>query len=123
NFEGQYHILILPKPLAESARELGLTDAQLEARLKPLRQKLLTQRGLKPRPFLDTKILTSWNGQMIAGYAVAGQALQEPRYLETAARAAGFVLKNLRTPEGRLQRSYGARPGERGSARLNGYLD
>jgi uncharacterized protein YyaL (SSP411 family) len=123
NFEGQYHILVLPKPLAETAQDMKLSEEQLQARLAPLRQKLFAVRSHRPRPFLDTKILTGWNGQMIAGYAAAGQALQEPRYLETAARAARFVLKNLRTPEGRLLRTYSAQPGQGGSARLNAYLD
>src|SRR5262249_51586973 len=74
-------------------------------------------------PFLDTKVLTSWNGEMIAGFAAAGQALGERKYIETAGRAADFVLKNLRTPEGRLLRTYGARPGQGSEARLDGYLD
>src|SRR5262249_2687033 len=80
-------------------------------------------RSRRPTPFLDTKILTAWNGQMIAGYATAGQLLEEPAYVETAARAARFVLTKLRTKEGRLRRSYGAAPGQKPEARLKGYLD
>jgi uncharacterized protein YyaL (SSP411 family) len=123
NFESKSHIFVLPKPLAERAQELGLSEAELEARLTPLRQRLLEVRCWRPQPFRDTKVLTAWNGQMIAGYAVAGQALAEPRYLAAAGRAADFLLKKLRTPEGRLLRTYGARPGQAGTARLNGYLD
>jgi uncharacterized protein YyaL (SSP411 family) len=123
NFEGKYSILRLPKPLPEVAREMKLTEEQLDARLAPLRRRLFEVRAPRPRPFLDTKILTSWNGQMIAGYAVAGHALGEAKYTQTAARAADFVLKNLRNPEGRLLRTYGARPGQAAEARLNGYLD
>jgi uncharacterized protein YyaL (SSP411 family) len=123
NFEGKSHIFVLAKPLAEQARELRMTEAELEARLARLRQRLLVARCWRPRPFLDTKVLTGWNGQMIAGYAIAGQTLADPRYLEAAGRAADFVVKRLRTPEGRLLRTYGARPGQQGQARLNGYLD
>jgi uncharacterized protein YyaL (SSP411 family) len=72
---------------------------------------------------LDTKILTGWNGEMIAGYAVAGQALAEPRYVETATRAANFVLKNLRNKEGRLYRTLDTRPGKGTEPRLKAYLD
>src|SRR5207302_1217947 len=111
--------LALARPLAEIARDLSLSEEDLLARLAPLRAKLLAVRSQRPRPFLDTKVLTAWNGQMIAGYAAAGQALGEPRYLETAARAADFLLKNLKTPDGRLRRTYGAN----GQARLDGYLD
>ena len=50
---------------------------------------------------------------MIAGYAVAGQMLEEKKYIDTAARCAEFLLKTLRTKEGRLLRSYGAAPGEK----------
>jgi uncharacterized protein YyaL (SSP411 family) len=113
----------LPKPLPGAARELTLTAEQLGARLAPLRQKLLEVRARRPRPFLDTKILTGWNGQMIAGYAAAGQALREPKYIATARRAADFLLKNLRTREGRLLHAYGGPPGNSPEARLNGYLD
>jgi uncharacterized protein YyaL (SSP411 family) len=112
NFEKKYHILVLMA-----------TDDKLEERLAPLRQKLLAVRAKRERPFLDTKILTAWNGQMIAGAALAGQALGEKKHVERAARAADFLLKNLRTKEGRLLRTYGAAPGKKGEARLNGYLD
>ena len=123
NFESRYHILVLPRPLAETAKELNLTEEQLQARLHPLRQKLLEARAKRQRPFLDTKVLTGWNGQMIAGLAVAGQVLKEPRHIEAAARAADFVLRRLRTPEGRLLRTFAAQPGQAGEAKLNAYLD
>jgi uncharacterized protein YyaL (SSP411 family) len=60
---------------------------------------------------------------MIAGYAVAGQLLDEPKYTATAAKAADFLLAKLRTKDGRLMRTYGARPGGGAEAKLNGYLD
>jgi uncharacterized protein YyaL (SSP411 family) len=123
NFEGKAFILTLPKSLAEWAAELKTAEAELDARLAPVRKALFDKRSKRPRPFLDTKVLTSWNGQMIAGYAAAGQALGEPKYIATAGRAAEFVLNRLRTPEGRLLRTYGSRPGASGEARLNGYLD
>ncbi len=113
NFEEKYHILLLDKA----------PDAETEKRLAPLRQKLLAARDRRVRPFLDTKVLTAWNGQMIAGYAVAGQLLGEPAYTRAAARAADFVLAKLRTKDGRLLRAYGARPGAAAEAKLNAYLD
>jgi uncharacterized protein YyaL (SSP411 family) len=123
NFESKYYILHLPKPLPELAKELNLPEEQLQARLQSLRHQLLRIRASRPRPLLDTKILTSWNGEMIAAYAVAGQALAEPRYVQSAAHAADFVLNNLRTKDGRLLRTFGTRPGQKAEARLNGYLD
>jgi uncharacterized protein YyaL (SSP411 family) len=123
NFEEKYHILVLSQPLAETARELTMNELQLQIRLVPLRRKLFEARAQRVRPFLDTKILTAWNGQMIAGYAAAGQALREPKYVAAAVRAAEFVLKNLRTKDGRLLRTYGLRDGKTPEARLNAYLD
>ncbi len=113
NFEEKYHILRLAEPL----------DAGTEKRLEPLRQKLFEARLRRARPFLDTKVLTAWNGQMIAGYAVAGRLLEEPAYTAAAAKAADFILTRLRTRDGRLLRTYGARPGVAAEARLTAYLD
>src|SRR5262249_34888932 len=76
NFESKYFILCLPTPLAERAKELQMSEDDLRKKLQPLRAKLFTLRSKRPRPFLDTKVLTAWNGQMIAGYAVAGQVLE-----------------------------------------------
>jgi uncharacterized protein YyaL (SSP411 family) len=123
NFESKYHILVLPKPFSEAAKDLNLSQEQLQARLAPLRRRLFDSRARRPRPFLDTKILTGWNGQMIAGYALAGQALGDERFIQTAMRAADFVLNNLRTKEGRLLRTYAGRTGKGSEARLNAYLD
>jgi uncharacterized protein YyaL (SSP411 family) len=123
NFEGKYHILVLARPLAETAKGLKMSEAELEARLAPLRQKLLAARAKRARPFLDTKVLTAWNGQMIAGAARAGEALGDKAHIDRAVRAAEFVLKTMRTRDGRLLRTYGAAPGQKAEARLNGYLD
>jgi uncharacterized protein YyaL (SSP411 family) len=123
NFESKAYILTLPRALDDAARETAQTEALLEQRLAPLRQKLLAVRSERPRPFCDTKILTAWNGQMIAGYAAAGQALGEPSFIAAASRAAEFVLKYLRAPDGRLLHVYAKPAGRDGQARLDGYLD
>jgi uncharacterized protein YyaL (SSP411 family) len=60
---------------------------------------------------------------MIAGAALAGQALDDKKAIKMAEKAADFVLKNLRTKDGRLLRTYGAAPGQKAEARLKGYLD
>src|SRR5207244_3186544 len=75
------------------------------------------------RTYHDTNGLTGWNGQMIAGYATAGKVLAEPSYIETAAKAADFLLRTLRTSDGRLLRIYAAVPGEAAKARVPAYLD
>jgi uncharacterized protein YyaL (SSP411 family) len=123
NFEEKYHILRLAKPLAETAQEMKLTEDQLVAKLSPVRRKLFATRSSRARPFLDKKILTAWNGEMIAGFATAGRLLDDPKYIQTAQRAADFLLDNLRSREGRLLRTYAAQPEKAPEARLNAYLD
>jgi uncharacterized protein YyaL (SSP411 family) len=63
--------------------------------LKQCRGKLLSIRAKRPRPHLDDKIITAWNGLMISAYARAAQILDEPRYLETGTLAAEFLRTNL----------------------------
>ncbi len=53
-------------------------------------------------PHLDDKILTDWNGLMIAAFAKASQAFGDPLYLESATKAARFLLKHLCDSQGRL---------------------
>lgn len=118
NFEEKFYAPQLSKPLAETAASLKLTEADLEAKLAPIRKKLFDVRAPRVRPRTDTKILTADNGLMIGGLADAGRLLKEPRYVAAAAKAAEFVLENLRTADGRLLRTYGG-----GAAKLNGYLN
>ena len=118
NFEGGRYVLHLPEPLAERAEALGTTPEAMEARLAPLRAKLLAARRRRPAPRLDDKVLTAWNGLMIAAYADAHRVLEEPAYREAADRAADFLLARLRTPDGGLLRTYRA-----GQAKLPGYLE
>ena len=120
--EGKYRILCLKRPLADVASDLKLTKDALLEKLEPIKKKLFAAREAAA-PFLDTKVLTAWNGQMIAGYAVAGPVLGEPKYVDGRAKAADFVLKKLRTKDGRLLRTYGAPRRSKAEARLNGYLD
>jgi uncharacterized protein YyaL (SSP411 family) len=123
NFESKYHILTLRTPLEETAKAMNLSPSQLEDRLAPLRQKLLEARSARPRPFLDTKVLTGWNGQMIAAFAVGGQVLKEAEYVQAAVQAADFILRHLRNRDGRLARTFGAAPGKTGEARLTAFLE
>jgi uncharacterized protein YyaL (SSP411 family) len=88
----------------DGSGELSLSDG--------LRSKLQRRREERVRPLKDDKILTSWNGLMIAALARAGAVLREPSYLDAAERAAGFIWDRLRTPEGRLLHRY--RGGEAG---------
>ena len=70
-----------------------------------MRRRLLDARALRKQPLLDTKVITHWNGLMIAGLAVAGTELDEPLYRDAAVRAADALLAANRHPDGSLART------------------
>lgn len=72
-----------------------------EAMLKPLRERLLAERSKRIRPGFDDKILTDWNGLMIAALARAGLAFDQTDWIAMAASAYRFILKTMRQ-DGRL---------------------
>jgi uncharacterized protein YyaL (SSP411 family) len=105
NFEG--------KNLLEFVGDMDQRPALAEAR-----RKLFEAREKRVRPGRDEKVLTSWNGLMLAAFAEAARALDRDDYRLVAERNAGFLLRELRQGNGRLLRSWKA-----GKAKLNGYLE
>ncbi len=118
NFEGGRHVLLEPRTRAEQAEALKTTPAELEARLAPLRERLLAVREQRPAPLRDDKVLTGWNGLMIAAYADGYRVLRVEKYRRAAESAADFLLRRLRAPDGRLLRTYRV-----GQAKLPAYLE
>ncbi|MBI4874058.1 MAG: thioredoxin domain-containing protein [Acidobacteria bacterium] len=105
-FRGR-NILFEAHSLEDTAERFGLEPARLAAALEDARAKLLAARARRPRPHLDDKILTAWNGLMISAFARAAQTLDDPRFAEAARRAAAFVLDRLYDPAaGTLLRRY-----------------
>jgi uncharacterized protein YyaL (SSP411 family)/DsbC/DsbD-like thiol-disulfide interchange protein len=102
----QGYVLAVARPMDDVAREWRLTDAQLQGHLQRIRGKLLAVRQKRPSPLRDDKILTCWNGLMIRALARTGAILKRRDYVQSAERAATFVLKNLRDEHGRLLRTY-----------------
>lgn len=70
------------------------------------RQKLLAYRAQRPRPLKDDKVLTAWNGLMIAAMAMGARILKDDRFLQAASQAVNFIIKNLRRQDGRLLARY-----------------
>jgi uncharacterized protein YyaL (SSP411 family) len=103
----------------ETAKNFGLTVEQTAAKLTAGRKALFDARARRPQPPLDDKIVTAWNGMMISALARASQALDEPRYLESAQATAKFLETHLyESKTGRLWRSYRA-----GGPSVDGFLD
>jgi len=80
---------------------------QQETWLASIRQKLNTKRLQRPRPHLDDKILTAWNGMMIAAFARASMVFDEPNYFQQATKTLNFIKKNIYTNK-QLFRQYRA---------------
>jgi uncharacterized protein len=101
---GGQNVLFLQNDRAMVAKLTGRNEDEVSQLTSAARQKLKAVRDLRPRPHLDDKIVTAWNGLMISGFAKGFQALGEPRYLAAAQRAADLLQKKLY--QGRLLRSY-----------------
>jgi uncharacterized protein len=113
------NILQVAYSVEEAAKHFGKTPEEIRATLTDSRARLLAARDQRPRPPLDDKVLTSWNGLMISAFARAGQVLGEPAYVEAAQGAADFIKSRLYNEQtGLLMRRY--REGEVG---IGGFLD
>ncbi|XP_065591569.1 spermatogenesis-associated protein 20 isoform X1 [Cyrtonyx montezumae] len=100
------NVLIVRSSPELTATRFGLEPGQLGAVLQEGRHRLQAARAQRPRPHLDTKMLSSWNGLMISGFAQAGAVLAKQEYVSRAAQAADFLHRHLFEPgSGRLLRS------------------
>jgi uncharacterized protein len=103
----------------ETAQRFGFTVEQAAGKLTTGRKALFHARAHRPRPPLDNKIITAWNGMMISALARASQALDEQHYLERAQATARFLEAHLYDSKtGKLWRSYRA-----GGPTVDGFLD
>lgn len=75
---------------------------ELLSKTESIRQKLFAVREKRVHPHKDDKILTDWNGLMIAALARGVQVFDEPTYLQAAVRAAAFMMEYLQNNDGRL---------------------
>ena len=72
------------------------------------RQRLFAARTARRRPLLDDKVLTEWNGLMLASLAEAAAALDRDDWLDAAVNNGRFLVDNLRRADGRWHRSWQA---------------
>src|SRR5262245_25741804 len=124
------NLLYTARGIDEVMSATAKTRAEVEAALARARAKLQERRSMRPRPHLDDKVLTAWNGLMIAAFARAARTavveadlevrLDKVRpYIDSARRAALFIWKQLWIPETRtLLRRY-----RKGDAAVEGYAE
>ena len=101
--------------LYQKSEVKDLTD---QDRLDEIFAKLLAVRSQRNKPLRDEKIVTAWNGMMIAGLADAGRILDDPAYIQKADKAARFILDTMRGKDGALFRIY-----MEGQPHQNAFLD
>ncbi len=116
NFEGQ-NILHIKSTIEEVAGRNKVAVEDLKAILDAGRQKLFALRELRIKPGRDEKVLTAWNGLMLASFAEGAAILERVDYLDIARNNARFLLEQLQRG-GLLLRTY-----KDGEAKLNGYLE
>jgi len=118
NFEGKNNPNLLLGSLAKIAHDNALTKDEVLSSLESARLSLFSAREKRVHPHKDDKILTAWNGLMIAALAKGAQVLGKGPYLEAAAKATDFILTHLMRKDGRLLARY-----REGDAAYPGYLD
>ena len=116
NFEGHWNLHVF-HTRAELAQAFSMDEAEIGQADQRARLKLLEQRVQRVPPGRDDKILTSWNGLMIRGMAIAGRHLDQPDWVASAERALDFIYQTL-WKDGRLLATC-----KDGRAHLNAYLD
>jgi uncharacterized protein YyaL (SSP411 family) len=100
------------KSNADLASGFGMSQEAFEERVEAARRKLFKVREMRVHPHKDDKILTDWNGLMIAALSKGAQVFDREDYAEAAKKAAEFVLSTLRDSSGRLLHRF--RDGEAG---------
>jgi len=115
-FRGK-NILIQRLALVDAAKFFRKSEADLSAMLAAAKEKLRAIQAQRPRPHLDDKIITAWNGLMISAFARGAQILDDPRYLAGAQKAAQFIRAQL-WKNGQLLRSY-----RQGASEVGGFCD
>jgi uncharacterized protein YyaL (SSP411 family) len=119
NFEHQTSIPnLLETDLLTYHNHLGESREEWQTYLNGLRERVFAAREQRVHPHKDDKILTAWNGLMIAALAKASQAMQRADYAEAAERAYRFLTTHLQRADGRLLARY-----RDGQAAYPGYLD
>jgi uncharacterized protein YyaL (SSP411 family) len=117
-WEADNFVLIRSKSDEEIINEYGISIETLSSKKTAWKNSLSKLRNNRPRPRLDDKILTSWNGLMLKGYVDAYKAFGNDSYLKAAIKNAQFIKNNQLQPSGALLHNY-----KDGKSTINGYLE
>jgi uncharacterized protein YyaL (SSP411 family) len=112
------NILHLKTSIKALTSVLHRSESELQTVLSTALQTLFVSRKKRIHPLKDDKILTDWNGLMIAALATAARVLNEPKYIQAAKRTVDFIWRELRTTTGRLLHRY-----REGQAAIPAFVD
>jgi hypothetical protein len=114
------NLLYTARPLADVTENASMSALEVFEVLDGARRALFERRSMRPRPHLDDKVLTAWNGLMIAAFArVARLVPGAEDFLDDATQAARFLRRHLWNPQSAtLLRRY-----RQGDARVDGYAE
>jgi uncharacterized protein YyaL (SSP411 family) len=112
------NIFHLTNTIEELAASINIDRNDLPLRFESIRKKLFNEREKRVRPYKDDKILTDWNGLIIAALAKAGSVLNNSKYIDAAERCSLFIEKYLMNKDGKLLHRY-----REGDSNITGNLD
>ena len=116
--ESGSYVFIRDKSDTEISEKFSITHEELQQKKVAWKKLLLEHRNKRPKPRLDDKTLTSWNGLMISGYVDAYKAFQKQEYLDAALKNARFIEEQQYKNGGGLYHNY-----KDGKSTINGYLE
>ncbi|HSW54441.1 MAG TPA: thioredoxin domain-containing protein [Ignavibacteriaceae bacterium] len=128
NWEGN-NILFITQKKEDLSKKYQISEELFDRTISESKKILFDERNKRIRPGLDDKILTSWNSLMLRGYVDAYAAFGEKKFLEAAVKNGEFILNNMMSEDGRLNRNYknglprrstSAKPGK---SNINAFLD
>ena len=117
-WEGDKYVLIRKLSNVNISSKYNISENELKQLIQSCKSELIKVRNKRSKPRLDDKILSSWNGLMIKGFADAYKAFNEPKFLKSAVKNGEFILKNLLKKDGQLLRNF-----KNNKAYINGYLE
>jgi len=100
------NIPFLKYDLETISKRIVLEQAELGKRLENIKKKLFLEREKRIHPYKDDKILTDWNGLMIAALAKTARITQNEKTKDACVKSMQFILTNLKDKEGRLLHRY-----------------
>lgn len=115
--KGNY-VLIRKDDDTEILKKHSISQTELDKKKTLWKSTLKDIRNKRPKPRMDDKALTSWNGLMLKGYVDAYRVFGEENYLEAALKNAEFIKSKVLRKDGGLNHTY-----KEGESKINGYLE